>query len=397
MRRIIIVLAVAALLPSAAALAEPGDPITDFGSNGVVTIPPQSYPYVGPGEIVVTADGTMVLDVGDGDVDFGFAAARIDATGKWSYLAAPFETCASERAALAADGSVFFGGNCENGTFLVHFTPDLKLDAEWGDPETPGVVWDQELGRMPLLSVDGSQVAHVIGEGTELDPVLSVRDTSGALIGEVAIDPPNLPAEHWLFALFTGESDDYLTLAVAQETSIVVIASTLGAGSTLVDVTEAPARIVDADAMRLRSGDLLVAYSVAAEPTGDEIHLMRIGGDGLRDNSLIDPALAVPMTDTAISVAELRSGDMAVLTTDGTTTRIDRFGPDGTHRDKLVSFDDSPTRRATWIDLCGTFARWQPAPCAGCPGLRGLVRRDPPLRGGRIGPIRRRRAQCVCR
>jgi hypothetical protein len=71
------------------ALAESGDPVVGYGDGGTVEIPPLANDFVGPGDIVVRPDGSAVIDISDGDVDFGFSGVVVDPHGVWTRLPRP--------------------------------------------------------------------------------------------------------------------------------------------------------------------------------------------------------------------------------------------------------------------------------------------------------------------
>ena len=80
MTRRLITAVLTVLLSATPALADPGDPVSDYGDNGYVRIPPQDYSSVAPGELVIAPDGTAILDVGAGEMpgsvgEYGWAGA----------------------------------------------------------------------------------------------------------------------------------------------------------------------------------------------------------------------------------------------------------------------------------------------------------------------------------
>lgn len=60
MARYTVTVAALLLLVATPAAAEPGDTV-DYGDAGIVTVPPQSAPYVAPGELVIAPDGSGVV------------------------------------------------------------------------------------------------------------------------------------------------------------------------------------------------------------------------------------------------------------------------------------------------------------------------------------------------
>ncbi|MEA2000321.1 MAG: S-layer homology domain-containing protein [Actinomycetota bacterium] len=353
MTRSIALAVLATLLLATPAIADPGDVVIEYGNDGFVEIPAPADSFVSPGELLLAPDGTAILDIGEGDIDFGFAAVTVDPSGNWNRLEAPFETCSTLRARMADDGSVFFAGECENGSFLIRYTADLALDKGWGDSATPGVFWHPELGEGTILTIDDDTVLYLTGPHT--NRTLVARNLDGTLVGTFPIDPisgPKLAPSP--LAVFPGVGSEYLVAGFIDESSFGVISGTLGGSTSLRSTFDLTADRGTADATLLRNGSLLVAYSTTTGTT-DTVHLARIGRTGQRDSSLSDPALLSPSEVSAIAVAELRNGDIALLTSDGDLgTRVDRFSADGQHLGVLVDSLDMPAGPSSFWDMAAS-------------------------------------------
>lgn len=322
-----IVAAAFVMLAPVSAVADPGDPIEGFGDNGVVEIPPEHDLAVAPGELLVTPQGVAVIDVGDGDIDVAFSGVSVGRDGEWVRLEYP-GACSATRAVLADDGSYFFAGDCEAGSFVIRYAPDLTLDTEWGDPSSPGVFWGPELGSDTVLAVSGDEVVYMVGPYD--DRQLVGRRFDGTLVGTLAIDRTT-GAKLALSPLgvVVGSGGEFGVTGFLEDGDLGVVRGSLGGDPVTSATFPISGQVVTpAAAERLSNGDLAVAYVV--QDVGLEVHLAEVARDGGSIRALapslvpagVGPSLA------SLALAELRTGDIVVLASGSTGhTEVHRFVP----------------------------------------------------------------------
>ena len=294
MRRIVVAVAMVALLPLSSVLAESGDPDPSFGTNGVATVHPGFDQNLTTGGIVVQPDGAIVVatrpttgvhgyfgvarfqDDGTPDPTFGdegFVSSDLDSP---TSNARASDVVVQPNGKIVAVGSL---GYYRYGMVVARLRPGGGFDPTFGDQGT---------------SVTG---VYSTSEGSDTDAFASAvaLDETGRIVVAGAARIPSGGRSRFLVARLRsdGTMDDSFGDDPFNR-GIVLTRPALGSSS-------ASDLVVQSD------GRLLVAGTA-----GGRVALVRYRAGGGLDRTFGDAGVVMGQPGTASSVALLPSGQILV-------------------------------------------------------------------------------------